>query len=184
MIHECGSRMRLIRPLPQHCRFEGRCFWIVSVCEHRDAQRATRLSSPSNLSSSPSKQLGEPHQDETSQTGRAGFPISLSAAASMCQVSRRSREATGPLASSSWWIGRARKIQEPKTRRTRRHRLQTALAKTMTRAIVPTFGSLTCAVDLWRAEREPGRGGQEAHAGRPCPQQRRAHPTLLAVYVD
>ncbi|KAJ4983989.1 hypothetical protein SVAN01_10544 [Stagonosporopsis vannaccii] len=75
------------------------------------------------LSFSP-RQLGEPHQDETSHGGRSDFPVSLSsAAASMCQVSRRSREAIGPPAPCTRWIRRARKIQDPKTSTPRREQI-------------------------------------------------------------
>lgn len=98
-----------------------------------------------------------------------------SAAASMCQVSRRSREAIGPLAPCSRWIRRARKFKIPRQARRAESRLQTALAKPMMRATVPTFTTVVVYPAQWAAARaERGRAGVGGRPlpGRPCPQRR------------
>lgn len=77
-----------------------------------------------------------------------GLPVSLSSeAASMCQASRRSREAIGPLAPCSRWIRRARKIQDPKTSTPRREQITDGASKDHDASNGTHSGSLPCAVD-------------------------------------
>jgi hypothetical protein len=79
-------------------------------------------------------------------SGRVGFPVSLSStAAGMCQVSRRSREAIGP--PSFRWIRRARKIQDPKTSKTRRAQIADGASEDNDASNGTHSGSLPCAVD-------------------------------------